>query len=98
MGRILLKVFCLSTWSTVSVIFIGSSVGLSQGYTGAPPGFPEVLAAVEEQYTLDCITLSYSSFHRPGCDGCHQALVTTGRPERFQNSRALFGAAKGGIY
>ena len=32
MGRILLKALFLSTWSTVSVIFIGSSMGLSQGY------------------------------------------------------------------
>ena len=31
-GRTLLNALFLSTWSTVSVIFMGSSVGLSQGY------------------------------------------------------------------
>ncbi len=58
MGRILLNVLFLSTWSTVSVIFIGSSMGLSQGYAACSPWSPGAVA-VEEKYTLDCIPLSY---------------------------------------
>ncbi len=63
-----------STWSTVSVIFIGSSMGLCQGNAGQIALSPKAFAAVEEKCTLEFIAVWYHPLHSLRCDWDHVCM------------------------